>query len=111
MSADRPTPLNRSDHDETPDTGSVVRVLERRRTQIVGTLKRSRKFLYVIPDDPRIPPDAESAVAALNASPRHGEWIDITEGRAQSSRWSDTVRAWVVYPERATRAPVVVVVS
>jgi ribonuclease R len=38
-------------------TGAVVRVLERRRTQLVGTLQRSRQFLYVIPDDPRIPQD------------------------------------------------------
>lgn len=40
-----------------PGTGAVVRVLERRRTQIVGTLQRSRQFLYVVPDDPRIPHD------------------------------------------------------
>jgi len=40
-----------------PVTGTVVRVLERRRTQIVGTLQRGRQFLYVIPDDPRIPHD------------------------------------------------------
>ena len=39
------------------DTGSVVRILERRRTQIVGTLQQSKQFLYVIPDDPRIPHD------------------------------------------------------
>ena len=38
-------------------TGSVVRILERRRTQIVGTLQRGRQFLYVVPDDPRIPHD------------------------------------------------------
>lgn len=45
-------------HDDTePGTGAVVRVLERRRTQIVGTLQRSRQFLYVVPDDPRIPHD------------------------------------------------------
>ncbi len=42
---------------DTPDTGTVVRVLERRRKQIVGTLKRSKQFLYVIPDDPRMPHD------------------------------------------------------
>jgi ribonuclease R len=35
----------------------VVRILERQRTQIVGTLAQSRNFLYVIPDDPRIPHD------------------------------------------------------
>ena len=39
------------------DTGTVVRILERRRTQMVGTLQRGRRFLYVIPDDPRIPHD------------------------------------------------------
>jgi ribonuclease R len=39
------------------DTGTVVRILERRRTQMVGTLQRGRKVLYVIPDDPRIPHD------------------------------------------------------
>ena len=57
-----------------------------------------------------IPADAEGALSALNESPRHGEWIDITEGRSDASRWGDTVRAWVVYPERATRAPVVIVI-
>jgi len=39
------------------ETGTVVRILERRRTQIVGTLQQSKQFLYVIPDDPRIPHD------------------------------------------------------
>jgi ribonuclease R len=40
-----------------PVTGTVVRILERRRTQMVGTLQRGRRFLYVIPDDPRVPHD------------------------------------------------------
>ena len=40
-----------------PGTGTVVRILERRRTQMVGTLQRGLQFLYVIPDDPRIPHD------------------------------------------------------
>jgi ribonuclease R len=39
------------------ETGSVIRILERSRTQIVGTLQRGREFLYVIPDDPRMPHD------------------------------------------------------
>ncbi|HEY9508773.1 MAG TPA: ribonuclease R, partial [Verrucomicrobiae bacterium] len=38
-----------------PETGVVIRILEHKRTQLVGTLQRSRQFLYVIPDDPRIP--------------------------------------------------------
>jgi len=43
--------------DGDTETGTVVRILERRRTQIVGTLAQSKNFLYVIPDDPRIPHD------------------------------------------------------
>ncbi len=42
---------------EAAETGTVVRILERRRTQFVGTLQRGRQFLFVIPDDPRIPHD------------------------------------------------------
>jgi ribonuclease R len=38
-------------------TGTVVRILKRRRTHIVGTLQHGRRSLYVIPDDPRIPHD------------------------------------------------------
>jgi ribonuclease R len=43
--------------EEVQPTGTVLRVLERHRTQIVGTLQRSPRFLYVIPDDPRVPHD------------------------------------------------------
>ena len=39
------------------ETGTVVRILERKRTQIVGTLAQGRNSLYVIPDDPRMPHD------------------------------------------------------
>lgn len=39
-------------------TGTVIRVIERNRTQFVGTLHRTnRGNLYVVPDDPRIPHD------------------------------------------------------
>jgi ribonuclease R len=38
-------------------SGRVVRVLERARTRLVGTLQRGRQLLYVIPDDPRISQD------------------------------------------------------
>lgn len=37
--------------------GKVIRILERARTQLVGTLQKGKQFLYVIPDDPRIPHD------------------------------------------------------
>jgi len=39
------------------ETGMVIRILERKRTQLVGTLQRGRELLYVIPDDPRMPHD------------------------------------------------------
>lgn len=54
--------------------------------------------------DSTLPPDGDAAAARLAASPRHGEYAMIpVEG-------GDSVRAWVVYPERKTKAPVVVVI-
>ena len=47
----------RPDRGLEQETGSVIRILERKRSQIVGTLQRGRQFLYVIPDDPRIAHD------------------------------------------------------
>jgi carboxymethylenebutenolidase len=51
-----------------------------------------------------LPAGAATVSSRLVSSPRHGEWAVIHTGP------SDSVRAWVVYPERATRAPVVVVI-
>ncbi len=51
-----------------------------------------------------LPPGAEGAVERLNTSPRHGEWAMV---RLENG---DSVRSWVVYPERSERAPVVVVI-
>ena len=50
-----------------------------------------------------LPPGATDAVQRLTSSPRHAEWAMIRTG-------NDSVRAWVVYPERRERAPVVVVI-
>ena len=50
-------PRGKKPRAEESNSGTVVRVLERRRSQIVGTLKRSKQFLHVIPDDPRMPED------------------------------------------------------
>jgi carboxymethylenebutenolidase len=51
-----------------------------------------------------LPADEEGAVAQLDASPRHGEWIRYDAGQG------DMVDAWVVHPERSDAAPVVVVI-
>ena len=49
--------LVRRDRPETKNTGTVIRVLKRHRTRLVGTLQKSTRFLYVVPDDPRMPHD------------------------------------------------------
>ncbi|HEU4564326.1 MAG TPA: dienelactone hydrolase family protein, partial [Gemmatimonadaceae bacterium] len=51
-----------------------------------------------------LPAGAEEAQARLASSPRHGEWVMVGAGAG------DSVRAWVVYPERKEKAPVVLVV-
>src|SRR5205823_6384040 len=43
------------------------------------------------------------AKARLNNSPRHGEWVEIKSG-------DRTIKAFVVYPERKDKAPVVLVI-
>ena len=51
-----------------------------------------------------IPASAATVAERLAKSPRHGEYKMISTGT------SDSVRAWIVYPERSSKAPVVVVV-
>src|SRR5689334_22890491 len=43
------------------------------------------------------------AKARLNNSPRHGEWVEYPAA-------DKTVKAWIVYPERKEKAPVVIVI-
>ena len=56
------------------------------------------------PRNPNLPPDADAAKPQLDKSPRHQEWVDIkmTNGPA--------LKSYVVYPERSTKAPVVIVI-
>ena len=53
---------------------------------------------------PNIPASGQNAVARLNSSPRHGEWVAIKVNA------TDSVMAWVVYPERKDKAPVVIAI-
>ena len=55
--------------------------------------------------DPSLPPDEGAAKAYLEKSPRHGEWTTLKVAGAPAP-----VRAYVVYPERKDKAPVVVVI-
>ena len=53
---------------------------------------------------PAAPARADTAAARLAASTRHGEWAAVPGDTG------DTIRVWLVYPERPDAAPVVVVV-
>jgi carboxymethylenebutenolidase len=57
-----------------------------------------------MPRDENLPPAEETARAALEKSPRHGEYVDVkgTDGKP--------IRTWVVYPERKDKAGVVIVI-
>lgn len=57
------------------------------------------------PRDERFPPSETQAKAALEKSPRHGEFVDV-----QLPGGKGSIRAWVVYPERKDKAPVVIVI-
>jgi carboxymethylenebutenolidase len=51
-----------------------------------------------------LPPGAEEAKAAVEKSPRHGEYVDVpVEG-------GKPLKAYVVFPERKEKAPVVIVI-
>jgi carboxymethylenebutenolidase len=51
-----------------------------------------------------LPPLEKDARMQLERSPRHGEWVTIPASAG------DKLDAWVVYPERKDRAPVVIVI-
>jgi carboxymethylenebutenolidase len=52
-----------------------------------------------------LPPSEAGAKAALDASPRHGEYVDVA-----SPTGGAPIRTWVVYPERKDRAGVVLLI-
>jgi carboxymethylenebutenolidase len=55
--------------------------------------------------DPKLPAGELDAKAALNSSPRHGEYVDVVvPGDATK------LRTWVVYPERKDKAGAVVII-
>ncbi|MEA3245668.1 MAG: dienelactone hydrolase family protein [Gemmatimonadota bacterium] len=51
-----------------------------------------------------LPAAGSTAMDRLNKSPRHGEWVMVKVGP------TDSVSAWVVYPERRDKAPVVITI-
>lgn len=59
---------------------------------------------FVYPEVEALPPGADRAQAAIDRSPRHGEWVNV------ANPGGAPIRTWVVYPERSDKAPVVLVI-
>ena len=62
--------------------------------------------IAVVASDTTIAPGAAEARMRLDQSPRHNEWVTIRAGENAG----DSLRLFVVYPQRSTKAPVVLVV-
>ena len=56
------------------------------------------------PENPNLPAGEDGAKARLEKSPRHGEYAEVPVPGGTP------IRAWVVYPERKDKAPVVIVI-
>lgn len=78
--------------------------MSRRLVALSLTVLSTAAFMARPTQGPPLPAGATDAEARLKASPRHGEWATIKTSP------TDSVVAWVVYPERRDKAPVVVVI-
>jgi carboxymethylenebutenolidase len=59
---------------------------------------------FTPPKNDKIAPPLDASAAVVNASPRHGEWVQIKMPSGPA------LKSWVVYPERSDKAGVVVVI-
>jgi carboxymethylenebutenolidase len=55
-------------------------------------------------EDFSLPADADRVATRLSSSPRHGEWVMVKTPQG------DSVKSWIVYPQRRDLAPVVIVI-
>jgi carboxymethylenebutenolidase len=75
-------------------------------------MKKLYIFFLIIPivliyplDSQTLPPSGETATETLEKSPRHGEYVDVIFPNHEYP-----INSWVVYPERSTEAPVIIVI-
>ncbi|MBI3110183.1 MAG: dienelactone hydrolase family protein [Ignavibacteriales bacterium] len=68
-------------------------------------MESKSKAAVAVQQDEKLPTGEEGAKAALEKSPRHGEWVDI---KYEGSEFP--LRTWIVYPEKKEKAPVVIVI-
>ena len=78
--------------------------MSRRLVALLLTIVATAAFVSRPVQGPPLPAGATDAEARIKASPRHAEWATIKTSP------TDSVVAWVVYPERRDKAPVVVVI-
>jgi carboxymethylenebutenolidase len=62
--------------------------------------------IYAATGSGTMPPGEAGAKAALEGSPRHHEWAEIA-----APGWGAKIKAFVAYPERKEKAPVVIVIQ
>jgi ribonuclease R len=62
--------------EETPLEGEIVEIVERRLHTLTGTLKKARNFMFVVPDDRRIPRDVYISGEHLHKA-RPGEKVVV----------------------------------
>ena len=69
-----------------------------------GHIMASAQSAPAMARNQNLPPDNGAAKAQLDQSPRHGEWVDI--------KWASgpALKSFVVYPQRSTKGPVVIVI-
>lgn len=58
-----------------------------------------------VPAGDPLPPSEQGALERLEKSPRHGEYVDVKLAAGDTP-----IRTWVVYPERKSKAGVVIVI-
>jgi carboxymethylenebutenolidase len=59
---------------------------------------------FQLPVNEKLPPASDRALAAIDKSPRHGEWVSVPYAGGPA------IKSWVVYPERKEKAPIVIVI-
>lgn len=65
--------------------GKIIRVIERKRSQLVGLLQQSQKYWYIIPDSPRITQNVRvSGFAPSIKVPRPGRKVVLELGPSKS---------------------------
>lgn len=69
-----------------------------------GHIEAGAVAVPAVARDTGLPASNTTAAERLQKSPRHGEWVSVKVGPA------DSVTVWAVYPERRDKAPVVLVI-